>query len=247
MVDKEFPEASIIRNEANFGFAKANNLALKQIESRYALLLNPDMLLKPDTLGDMVGWMEKNQQAVVASCRLLDEKGEIVRHVRRFPELWDQLAIALKLPHLVPGILDKYLRPGFDDGQAAPVDSVRGAFFLINLEVARELKLFADSTLPYLDERYFLWFEEVDYCRQVRKGGGEVWYTPAAEGVDLVGQSFKQVRRQTTQKYFAASMLEYFRKWHPAWQGLLLKIAWLVGKILAKISDKIGIKGRART
>jgi GT2 family glycosyltransferase len=247
MVEKEFKGVSIIKNEANLGFAKANNLALKQIESKYALLLNPDMLVNSDTIQKMIEWMEKNKQAIVSSCKLKDEKGDIVKHVRRFPGILDQLAIALKLPHIYPNILNKYLNTDFNYSNSAQVDSVRGAFFMINMTEARELKLFRNSTLPFLDERYFIWFEEVDFCKQVKKGGGEVWYTPVAECTDYVGASFNQVARATKQKYIADSGVKYFKKWHPGWQWAILKLAWFFGKIIVNISDKIGIMSRAKT
>ncbi|MEA3449696.1 MAG: glycosyltransferase family 2 protein [Patescibacteria group bacterium] len=247
MVEQDFKGVSIVKNEANFGFAKANNIALKQIESKYALLLNPDMKIRFDTIQNMLTWMEENQQASLASCRLLSKEGDIIRHVRRFPQIFDQLLIVLKLPHLFTNILNKYLRVDFDYNKTAQVDSVRGAFFMINLEVARELELFRNSTLPYMDERYFLWFEEVDYCKQVQRGGGEVWYTNVAECVDLIGQSFKQVSRGATQKYMADSMLKYFKKWHSSWQWLLLKLTWPIGKIITGVIDKFGIKPRAKT
>ena len=247
MVEQEFKDVSIIKNEANFGFAKANNIALKQISSKYALLLNPDILVRSDTIQKMFDWMENNKQAIVASCKLVDRAGKIIKHVRHFPKIWDQLAIVLKLPHIFPNILNNYLNTSFNHNETSQVDSVRGAFFMINMEEARELKLFRNSTLPYLDERYFLWFEEVDFCKQVEKGGGEVWYTPVTKCVDLIGQSFKQVQRVTTQKYMADSMLKYFKKWHPIWQWLALKLAWPIGKLIANIADKIGVKSKANT
>lgn len=247
MVEREFPEVNLIRNNANYGFAKANNQVIRQIESKYILLLNPDMLLKADTIENLLNWAQANPQAAVTGARLVNEAGETIKHVRRFPRLSDQLAIVLKLPHIFNGILKNYIRDNFDYKDAACVDSVRGGFFLINQEKIKNLKLFVDSTLPQMDERYFLWFEEVDYCRQIRKAGGEVWYTPAAECIDLVGQSFNQLRRRQSQKYVRDSMLKYFKKWHPYHEYLILKFAWPIGRLIAIIGEKIGIKSRAKT
>jgi len=98
-----------------------------------------------------------------------------------------------------------------------------------------------------LDERYFLWFEEVDYCRRVKEAGWKIIYTPIAECVDYVGQSFLQVPRGQTQKYFRDSMLAYFRKWQPSWQYWILKIVWPVGAFLAKISELLKIKSKTKT
>lgn len=239
MVKKEFPEVKLISNQENLGFAKANNQALKQAKSDFILLLNPDMKIKPDTLIKMVNWLRENEQASVAGCRLFDEQGKTIRHVRRFPAFFDQLAIVLKLPHLFPNILNKYLRVDFDYDQAVSVDSIRGSFFLIRKEVLEKVGL--------LDEKYFIWFEEVDYCQRVKEGGGEVWYTPAAECFDYMGQSFNQLPRGKIQKYFRDSQLIYFQKWQPIWQSWLLKIAWIAGKIVVGIGEKLKLKSRART
>ena len=100
--------------------------------------------------------------------------------------------------------------------------------------------------------RYFLWFEEVDYCKKVADGHygsdkGEVWYTPEAKCIDYVGQSFAQVATLQKQKYFRDSMLKYFSKWHPAWQYWLLKIAWALGLGVAWLAAKLKIRSRAKT
>lgn len=232
MVAKEFPKARLIANRENLGFAKANNQAIKEAKGNFILLLNPDMLVFPETIKDMFAWMKANPQAVVAACRLETESGDLLPHVRRFPRLSDQLAIVLKLPHLFPSLLDAYLCKNFDYGQASKVDSVRGAFFMINRAAWQDI---SSSVLPLLDERYFIWFEEVDFCRQVYKNGGEVWYTPAARCLDYVGRSFNQVGVSRKQLYFQDSMLKYFQKWEPYWQYYVLKSIWPLGRFLAKI------------
>lgn len=239
MVAQEFPQAKLIKNQENLGFAKANNQAIKKAKGEFILLLNPDMKVFPDTLVNTVDWMRENKQASVAGCYLVNENGEAIKHIRRFPRFWDQLAIVLKLPHLFPGILNKYLRVDFDYGRPANVDSIRGGFFMIRKETLEKIGL--------LDERYFVWFEEVDYCREIKKSGGEVWYTPTARCVDYVGQSFSQVKRGVAQQYFRDSMLKYFKKWHPAWQYRVLKFIWPIGIFIARISDKLKIKSKTKT
>jgi len=223
MIKKEFPLVKVIANSDNRGFAAANNQALKDCGGKYLLLLNPDMQLQPNTLARMVAWMDNNPQATVGGCKLIKEKGEIIKHVRRFPKLIDQLMITLKLPHIFPRIVNKYLYSDFDYSRAAKVDSIRGAFFMINREAYQRI---SNQNIPLLDERYFIWFEEVDFCREVYRLGGEVWYTPAAECVDYIGQSFAQVRRGQAQKYFSDSMIKYFRKWEPKPESFILATAW---------------------
>jgi len=244
IVKKEFPQVKLIANFENLGFAKANNQAIKQARGKYILLLNPDTRVKEDTFKNILKWMDENLKARVAGCKLIDETGKIVKHVRCFPKIWDQLAIVLKLPHIFPRVLNKYLRNDFDYNKQAKVDSIRGGFFLIRNNTTVETQNFASLQL---DERYFLWFEEVDFCRQVKNAGEEVWYTPVAECVDYVGQSFKQVSISKKQKYFRDSQLKYFKRWHPVWQYWILKIAWLIGTLMVLAGEKVNFKRKAKT
>lgn len=234
MVKGEFPQIKLIANQDNRGFARANNQAIKQAQGDFILLLNPDMRVFPDTLTSMINWMRENKQVSVAGCRLVDEAGKTVNHVRRFPQLFDQLAIVLKLPHIFTGIVKNYLMFDFDYSRSAKVDSIRGSFFMVRRSEFEKT--------GGLDERYFVWFEEVDFCRQVVENGGETWYTPAAKCIDYVGQSFSQVKRGQAQKYFRDSMLKYFYKWHPRWQYWILKMIWPIGMLFTQINSVLKLK-----
>lgn len=253
---KQFNGVNLIANNYNAGFARANNQAIKEARGRYILLLNPDMRVLPGILEGMVKWMDAHSEAGVAGCHLVHpvkfpqrwdaeqfngvkENRETVPHVRRFPTVWDQLAIVLKLPHIFPSALNKYLCKNFDYTKEREVDSIRGSFFMIRREVIEKIGA--------LDERYFIWFEEVDFCRRVKEAGWKVIYTPAVECVDYVGKSFAQVKRGVTQRYFRDSMLKYFKKWHPVWQFWVLKTAWPIGMLFSYIGDIFKLKSKART
>ncbi|MBI2459424.1 MAG: glycosyltransferase family 2 protein [Parcubacteria group bacterium] len=231
MVKNDYPKVKLIANSENLGFAKANNQAIKLAAGRYILLLNPDMRVFDDTLSRVVSWSDKHERAWVIGCRLIDESARIVKQVRCFPGLADQLAIILKVPHIFPAVLNKYLMNDFDYSKSASVDSIRGGFFMIRRE--------AIAKIGWLDERYFLWFEEVDYCRRVKEAGGEIWYVPGAECIDLIGQSFKQVNLAVKQRYFRDSMLKYFKKWQPGWQYWLLRLAWPLGLMIVRLWSRL--------
>lgn len=214
MVRQKFLEVQLIANDANLGFAKANNQAIQKSKGRYVLLLNPDMRPFPDTFTKLVEWMDSHPKAGIVGIRLENQGGEIVPHVRRFPKFLDQFAILTKLSKMAPKILDSYLMRDFDYGKESRVDSIRGSFFAIRREVL-------DKIGP-LDEDYFIWFEEVDYCKKAVEAGFEVWYTPAVQCVDFVGQSFKQVKMFPKQQMFSKSMLTYFKKHRPKWEWAVL-------------------------
>lgn len=239
MIQREFPAITIIANQENKGFSFASNQGLRQIQADYAILLNPDMKILPSTLPHLKIWLISNPQADVTGITLRDEQSHLIKHVRRFPTWFNQLAIILKIPHVLPIVLNRYLMKDFDYSKASVVDSIRGAFFVI--------KRSALERFGYLDERYFLWFEEVDYCRRIREQGGQVWYTPAAEAIDYVGQSFIQLPRKQKQAYFRHSMIAYFKKWHPWWQVWLLSVGWSIAQVIVTLGDLIKLKSRTKT
>lgn len=236
MVENNFPQVKLVRNNVNLGFACANNQAFIKSQGEFILLLNPDMRVEPGTIDNIIHWVKNNQQASVTGCQLIDERGCNIPHTRRFPEFFDQLAIILKLPHLFPGILNRYLNKDFNYSRESKVDSIRGSFFLIRRSSFE--KYFSKERVKkgeLLDERYFIWFEEVDFCKELKEAGGQVWYTPVAVAIDHIGQSFSQIKSPKKQKYFRDSMIKYFKKWHNPIQALILDIFWPVGILIAKM------------
>lgn len=224
MVAKEFPQVRCIANNENLGFARANNQAIRAAssqlqassQSEFVLLLNPDMRVLPGTLRGIVAYMRepRNTRVGIAGGHLVDSNGKTVPHVRRFPRLPDQFAIVTKAARVYPRALDRYLITDFDYAREARVDSIRGSFFCIRRKLIEQIGL--------LDERFFIWFEEVDYCMRARQAGWQVAYTPSVQCVDYVGQSFKQVNLYPKQRMFTESMLKYFRKHRPAWEWATL-------------------------
>lgn len=228
-VRRQFPQVQCVENTENVGFARANNQAIAHARGRYVLLLNPDMRVFPNTLACAVQYMDAHPEVGVMGPHLVDAQGKTVPHVRRFPTWKDQIAIVLKLPHIFPGILRKYLFTDFDYTKEALVDSVRGSFFLIRREVIEKL--------GGLDERYFIWFEEVDYCKQVWAAGWKIAYTPEVTCRDYVGRSFALVAGYRKQRYFTGSMVIYFKKWHARWQSLALQCVRPLALALAWVAQ----------
>ncbi len=239
MLKTDFPAVQLIKNQENVGFARACNQGLRLATGNYLLLLNPDMRLLPRTLSDLKAWLDANPQADVTGIKLIDHSGQVIKHIRRWPSWKNQLSIILKLPHLFPSLLHNYIRADFDYTKPAMVDSVRGAFFVIRRSALQKY--------GYFDERYFLWFEEVDYCRTIQQQGGQVWYTPVATAIDYVGQSFNRLPRTKKQAYFRMSMLAYFKKWAPRWQVVILTVAWWLAMIVVWLGDSIHLRSRSHT
>jgi len=179
-------------------------------------------------------WMEKREDVSIASPKLVDEFGKPNENAkpRRFPTLFDQVAVLLKLPHLFSHILDNYLYKGFDFNKEQEVDSVRGSFMLTRRE-------FLDKLGWAFDPRYFIWFEDVDICREAWKNGYKVMYTPVISCLDYVGQNFKRLSSLQKQKWFTASMVKYFEKWHSVWEWMIILILRPVAIMLVWVESKI--------
>ncbi|MDD2757781.1 MAG: glycosyltransferase family 2 protein [Patescibacteria group bacterium] len=239
LIARDFPEIKLIRNIDNAGFSAANNQAVKKATGEFLLFLNPDMRVAPGSLDKMVAWMRQRPNVGIVSCKLIDERGQVNLSAlpRRLPGVWDQLAIILKLPHLFPGLLDKYLYQGFDADKEQEVDSVRGSFMLMRREVSDRLGW-------AFDPRYFIWFEDVDICRETRKFGLKIMYTPLISCVDYVGQSFKKRDTFWKQKQFTKSMLAYFQKWESWQRWIWIAVIRPVGLGLAWLSDFVSQKNK---
>ncbi len=208
LVEKKFPNTKLIKNKKNFGFAKANNQAYKIAKGEFVLFLNPDMKAEEGTIQKMINWMKENKDVGILSPKLLDENKKLdpTATPRRFPTLFDQLLIFFKIPRWFPKILDKYLGRDLDLEQVQIVDSVQGAFMLVKKELLDQIG-FA------FDERYFIWFEDVDLCREIKKLGYKVVYNPTWSATNFGGKSFAKRNLFWKQIRFFRSALTYFVKW----------------------------------
>ncbi len=205
---EEFPQMKVIVNVENNGFGSANNQGVAVAQGDFILFLNPDMQVEEGSLDGMVQWMRAHPDVGIASCRLVNPEGNPIRSVmpRRFPTVWNQLAIFFKLPHVFPHLLDNYLMKGFDETKEQEVDSVQGAFMLVRRELLQKLG-------RAFDPRYYIWFEDVDLCRETKRLGFRVLYTPVIRCVDYGGQSFGKRRFLWKQWQFFRSATKYFLKW----------------------------------
>jgi len=217
------PQLRIIKNFENLGFAKGCNLGAAGADARYILFLNPDTESPPDSLAKLVRLADERPQAGILGPKLIYPDGRIQKSVRRFPTVWDQAAIVLKLSHCMPWLpgLKRYFGADIDLDKEQAVDQVMGACFLVRKELI-------DQKLGY-DERYFIWMEEVDFCRTAKEHGWEVRYLPQVSVVHHLGMSFAKEFHPQRQKYYLTSLKKYFAKWHPGWRTRLINCLSPVG------------------
>ncbi len=231
MAKQEFPEVQVIANTENLGFAKANNQAIKRAKGRHLLLLNPDTELIENMPAALVRFADEHSNAGVVGCKILNPDRTVQKSVLRFPMPLSQALIMLKLHHALPtvGVVQRYFNDAFDGAKTQVVEQVMGSAFLMTRK--------ALDRFSGLDERYFIWFEEVDYCKTVHDAGMEVWYIANTSLVHHGGQSFAQVFAPKKQRFFNTSLAQYMEKHFGRGAWLLIKIldplsmalAWGVG------------------
>jgi GT2 family glycosyltransferase len=225
----------------NKGFASANNEAIRHAKGRVVLFLNPDMELKDGAITTLLQTLDADPKRVIVSGKLLTPEGIMTAHLRPrpFPRRRDMMIMLLKLRRLFSKTVGQYTGAGFDDTKAQDVETVRGSFMLVRRSFIEEVG-FA------FDPRYFIWFEDVDVCREAKKRGYTVHYTPQAVAIDHVGQSFKKQKLFWKQYQFTKSMMQYEMKWgHPIFAALIFSIRLpLLGVVW--LTDTIGIRFYSR-
>ena len=216
MVRRDFADVVLIENTRNVGFAGANNQGMQVAQGRYWLLLNSDAFVEENTLDAMVAFMDAHPEAGMSACKLLYEDRRLQPSCYAFPTLKTEFYTALQLDKLFPkspefgGFLMTFW--DFDDVRA--VDAVMGAFMLVRREAVAQAGM--------MDDSYFMYSEEVDWCYRFKKAGWRILYNPAVQAVHLWGGSSKQVRVEMFLQLHR-SKIEFFRKNYGGLSALLLK------------------------
>ncbi|MCK4419552.1 glycosyltransferase family 2 protein [Candidatus Aerophobetes bacterium] len=220
MIRKEFPQVKLIENRENLGFARANNQAIKQSRARYFLLFNPDTSFKDNSPHEMIKFMDNHPQVGILGCKILNTDGTIQPSNASFPNLFTEFLRAFQLKKLIPGVrargkigekwsgilgstLKEYLRVYWDSETIREVDWVTGACLLARRKAIEEVGL--------LDENFFMYYEDADWCYRMRKKDWKTYYFPFFEVVHYVGKSDSRFSPRTFIERHK-SMYYYFRK-----------------------------------
>ncbi|MBI2908037.1 MAG: glycosyltransferase family 2 protein [Chloroflexi bacterium] len=184
LVRTQFPQVRLIGNERNVGFAAAANQGIRQSQGRYALLLNPDTLVLGKAIGEMAAFLDQHPKAGVVNCKLLHGDGSFQHSAFRFPTLLMSFFDFFPLHHR---LANSRLNGRYPVGAyLAPfqIDHPLGACFMVRREALDEVGL--------LDEGFFMYCEEVDWCLRIKKQGWLIHCQPEAEVVHYTGQSTRQ-------------------------------------------------------
>lgn len=227
MLASEFPEVRLIQNPDNVGFARANNIGARASRGRALLLLNSDCDLGPEALQAMVGELERDGSLGGVFCRLVNPDRSLQPSVHRgFPSLLGVLGELLGLsslryavyrrPALHPWLLRGTVRAHARAGEVA----WGGAACML---VRRE----AFEAVGGFDERFFLYWEDVDLCRRIRSAGYRLRYLPEPVAVHHWGKSASQLSAVALREAYRSRLL-YFRKHFPTWAARVVRGVTLV-------------------
>jgi hypothetical protein len=218
MVREYLPWVHLMESEVNLGFTKGNNLAIGQSEGRYILLLNPDTEVVGDALGTMVAYMESHPRVGALGPRLLNPDGTTQSSRRRFPTLATAFLESTVLQPWFQGskILKRYYLLDRPDDEIQPVDWVVGAALLIRRQALHQV--------GPLDEEFFMYSEELDWCYRLKAQGWEVVYLPTAQVVHQEGRSSEQVL-PARHIHFQRSKVLFFKRYY-GWRGEVLR--WFI-------------------
>ena len=206
-----YPSLKIIASEINLGMGKGNNLGITHSIGEYILIANPDIVFSPLAIKKLYQYLQLHHEVGLVAPQLLNPDGSLQYSCVRFPKFYTPLLRRTAVGQLFPGRIDHYLMKNADHSQIQEVDWILGACFMVRRHEIKNHRLF--------DERYFMYFEDVDLCREIRNRGQQVIYFPEAQIThDHLRQSarepwYKSLIKDKIAREHLKSAFRYFRKW----------------------------------
>lgn len=210
MIETEFPWVKLIKSSENLGFAKGNNVAIRQCQGRYIALVNPDVIVLPGCLDALADFLDQNPKVGNVGPRVFNPDMTQQSTCRRFPTLWNNLCSATHLEKVFkssPFFAGEHMFY-FPHDRTLAVDVIVGCFSTIRRE--------AFDSVGLLDEDLFMYGDDVDWCRRARKAGWQVTFYPGAQAIHDRGKTTAPypVRFALAQQ---KSVLRYWSKHHGFW------------------------------
>jgi N-acetylglucosaminyl-diphospho-decaprenol L-rhamnosyltransferase len=218
LVRREWPQVLLITSPTNLGFAAGNNLGFRECRGRYILLLNSDTIILRSTVGGMARFLDAHPEAGCVGCYHFNDDMSLQRSTGDFPNFVEDSLFYTDLYRLSPvrDYLHKHYIWWGDHDRVREVDWVNGACMMVRREVVEQI--------GGLDEGYFIYAEEVDWCYCMRRAGWGVYFTPEAKVIHLGGKAMDRVpAERIILKY--KGQYRFYRKYYPLWHRLILRAA----------------------
>ncbi|MCX6375738.1 MAG: glycosyltransferase family 2 protein [Armatimonadetes bacterium] len=217
MVSSDFPEVLLVRNDENVGFAAANNIGLRRASGEFVMLLNPDTELCPGSVARMLDFIKSRPDVGMVGPKLVCADGALQINGQRFPTFLREVMCLTRLSRVFRRYHDSRLawcREDFDIN--AEVDALAGACMLVRKTVADGVGL--------LDESFFLYYEDTDWCCRIKKAGWKIWYLGEAVIIHVCAQSAHRYGIHNANKELHRAQYLYWRKHGKAWQAVTLRV-----------------------
>jgi GT2 family glycosyltransferase/lipopolysaccharide/colanic/teichoic acid biosynthesis glycosyltransferase len=233
MVRRRFPTVLLIPNKSNLGFAKANNLALRRARGKFLLLINPDTVVQEDTLRAMLEFFDAHPKAGLAGCKILNPDGSFQLACRRsFPTPWVAFTKIVGLSALFPKsrLFGRYNLTYRNPDETYEVDAVSGSFMMLRREVYEQV--------GGLDEEFFMYGEDLDWCYRIQQAGWHIFYVPSTTIIHYKGESTKRSSINEIRTFYEAMHL-FVRK-HLSQSfvfTLLIRLGIIVSARLAQFGE----------
>ena len=202
MIRSKFPDVTVIENRENVGFARANNTGLKLSRGRYFLLINPDTIVQEDTIHVMLRFFAEHPDAGLAGCKILNPDGSFQLPCRRsIPTPWVAFTKIFGLSAIFPKsrLFGRYNLTYLDPDESYPVDAVSGSFMMMSRETYEKV--------GGLDESFFMYGEDLDWCYRVSRAGFTVYYVHSTKIVHFKGESTKRSEIDEIKLFYEAMQL----------------------------------------
>ncbi|MDP3837225.1 MAG: glycosyltransferase family 2 protein [bacterium] len=168
-----YPQVRLINSPANLGMGGGNNIGIRETSGAYILVANPDIVFTPDSIKQIYEYIKVTPEAAIVGPKLLNPNGSLQYSCARFPNFFLPVLRRTRLGRYLPSVIDHYLMKSTNHNEIKAVDWIMGACFVL-----RRDELFIEGKL--FDERFFMYFEDVDLCRRARAAGKSTIYYPEA-------------------------------------------------------------------
>jgi GT2 family glycosyltransferase len=230
MLRDEFPQVRLIANEDNRGFPAANNQGLDAAQGRCVMLLNPDTEVREHALARVIEYLDAHGDVGAIGPQLLNSDGSVQSSRRRFPTFATGVFESTWLQGIAPrDVLRRYYMGDVRDDAPHEVDWLMGACIVVRREVLESVGGF--------DEAFFMYSEELDWCRRIKSAGWKIMYLPEAKVMHHSGKSSEQVVA-ARHIHFQTSKVRYFQKHRGRFTAGVLRVL-----LLAMYVWQIGLEG----
>jgi len=232
MVAEEFPQVRLIRNQTNEGFAKPNNQGLRIAQGRYLMLLNSDTIVRPHALETLVRFMDEHLDAGACGPRIVFPDGRLQPSCRSFPSLWRHFCDMTGLETLFPKSIFGNFETRFTYDRDMEVDQPMGAALLVRRKVFQDV--------GYLDERFAIYYNDVDWCLRIQQAGWKIYFVHNAEIIHYGGKTTAITNRGFEQfDEIHRNWLFYYEKHFGHGTVVVYKLLMVVGFFFRTIFWKI--------